>query len=69
MWQSKVVAAMRKVTIYAALTGAAALAAVQALCQVPGGQGGDFSQAEKQFEQRWRVATARVEKGGIGLPL
>ena len=43
---------MRKWTTYVALAGVAALEAVQALCQVPGAQGVDFSQAEKQFAQR-----------------
>ena len=53
---------------YGALAGAAALAAVQALCQVPGAQGADFSQAEKQFEQRCESCHGEGGEGGDRAP-
>lgn len=59
---------MRKWTVYATLAGAAALAPVQTLCQVPGGQGADFSQAEKQFEQRCEGCHGEGGEGGDRAP-
>ena len=59
---------MRKWTTYVALAGVAALEAVQALCQVPGAQGVDFSQAEKQFEQRCDGCHGEGGEGGDRAP-
>src|SRR5882762_1768687 len=59
---------MRKWTIYVALAGAAALAAVQACAQAPGAQGTDFSQAEKQFEQRCEGCHGEGGEGGDRAP-
>src|SRR6185437_5386509 len=63
-----VVAPMRKWTTYVALAGAAALAAVQACAQFPGAQETDFSQAEKQFEQRCQGCHGEGGEGGDRAP-
>ena len=54
---------MRQWRICAALAGAAAVATVQALGQVP-----DFSQAEKQFEQRCAGCHGEGGEGGDRAP-
>src|SRR5437667_7547935 len=59
------VAPMRTWTIYAALGGVAALAPVQALCQIPGA---DFSQAEKQFAERCEGCHGQGGAGGDRAP-
>ncbi len=61
---------MRNFTISAALAGAAALTAIQALGQVPGAaaQGADFSQAEKQFAKRCEGCHGEGGEGGDRAP-
>src|SRR6476661_408806 len=61
-------APMRKWTIYAVLAAAAAGAPVPSLCQVQRAQGMDFSQAEKQFEQRCEGCHGEGGEGGDRAP-
>src|SRR5579872_4118899 len=65
MWLLKPGVPMRNWTIYCALAGAAALAAIQAPC---GAQGADFGQAEKQFEQRCESCHGEGGEGGDRAP-
>ena len=61
---------MKNCTISAALAGAVALTAIQAFGQIPeaGAQGADFSQAEKQFEQRCEGCHGEGGEGGDRAP-